>query len=256
MAGSVPLVSTAIVTAPKDYTLPQSQEIIPLAVTANIDGSGAGVTWFPALQCLAPNGTVMWTAVKDSVAAGGSADVSWFPGVVPVAQATPPAGGGTPSVATFYRSAAAGDAAQSIAGGGGSHTLAWPHAALPSDGSITGPSAFNFITINIDCMAIMWLRVAWEDGAYEKTAIIGTTSRIVQADVVSQSNYWPGASPLNTDLKDWVVDGIPNAFRAGNISFAYAVNGDAVAHDVTDAYLVYYVWPATGYNGNIPGWPQ
>lgn len=81
MAGSVPIVSSAVAAAPKDYTVPQAQEIIPLAVTAAMDGTGAASTFFPALQLLAPDGTVMWTAIGQAVAAGASADVSWFPGL-------------------------------------------------------------------------------------------------------------------------------------------------------------------------------
>lgn len=79
----VPIVNRASVTAPKDYTLPQSQEIILKAVKADIDGTGAGGTWLPALQLVSNNGDVMWTACDTSSpqAAGGSVTVTWFPGV-------------------------------------------------------------------------------------------------------------------------------------------------------------------------------
>lgn len=79
----VPIVNRATTTAPKDYTLPQSQEILLRAVRADIDGTGAAGVFLPALQLLSPDGVVMWTAVDPnlSVAAGASASVSWFPGV-------------------------------------------------------------------------------------------------------------------------------------------------------------------------------
>ena len=77
----VPIINRATVTAPKDYTLPQSQEILLKAVRAEFDGTSAASAFLPALQLVSNNGDVMWTAVLPSttVAAGGSASVNWFP---------------------------------------------------------------------------------------------------------------------------------------------------------------------------------
>lgn len=79
----VPIVNRATITAPKDYTLPQSQEILLKSVRADIDGTGAAGSFLPALQLLSSDGLVMWTAVDTSSpqAAGVSASVTWFPGV-------------------------------------------------------------------------------------------------------------------------------------------------------------------------------
>lgn len=47
-----------------------------------MDGSGAGSSWYPCLQLVDPGGHVMFDAVSPNVvAAGASADVSWFPHV-------------------------------------------------------------------------------------------------------------------------------------------------------------------------------
>lgn len=80
---SVPLRSTANVAAPKDYSIPAAQVIRLLSVRAEYDGSGSAAAWLPALQILDNNGNVLATAADPavSVAAGASADVSWFPGV-------------------------------------------------------------------------------------------------------------------------------------------------------------------------------
>jgi hypothetical protein len=85
MAGDVPIVNRPSLAAPKDYLIPGTQEIILRSVGAAFDGSGSASSFLPALQLLAPDGTVMFTAVdpNNSVAAGASADVSWFPGVTP-----------------------------------------------------------------------------------------------------------------------------------------------------------------------------
>lgn len=93
----VPIVNRATTTAPKNYTLPQSQEILLKAVSADIDGTGAAGTFLPALQMVSNNGDVMWTAIDSSqtIAAGGSASVTWFPGVKG-AGFTPTPGTGVP----------------------------------------------------------------------------------------------------------------------------------------------------------------
>jgi hypothetical protein len=78
----VPIVRPTTEAAPKDYEIPAAQEIAPLAVRALVDGSGAGSAFVPALQLISPGGQVMWTApTSETVAAGASADVSWFPRV-------------------------------------------------------------------------------------------------------------------------------------------------------------------------------
>jgi hypothetical protein len=65
---------------PKDYTLSGAQGIVLKCVRAVVDGTGAGSAFLPTLQLLDPNGNVMWEGVPfTTVAAGGSADVTWFP---------------------------------------------------------------------------------------------------------------------------------------------------------------------------------
>lgn len=66
--------------APRDYTIPGAQEILPKSVRAVMDGTSAAGTWYPCLQILDPGGNVMVSAISTSaLAAGASADVSWFP---------------------------------------------------------------------------------------------------------------------------------------------------------------------------------
>ena len=78
----LPIVIPDTAAAPKDYTLSGTQELALKTVRALIDGSGAASAFLPTLQLLDPNGHVMWEgATSDTVAAGGSADVSWFPGL-------------------------------------------------------------------------------------------------------------------------------------------------------------------------------
>ena len=78
----VAIVNRAVISAPKTYTLGANEELALKAVRAVIDGTGAGGSFLPTLQLVAPDETVMWeSAPTGSIAAGGSADVSWFPGL-------------------------------------------------------------------------------------------------------------------------------------------------------------------------------
>ena len=89
----VPLVNRASISAPKDYTLPQAQSIVLRAVQAEIDGTSAAGTFLPVVQLISDAGDVMWTALdrNTTIAAGGTATVTWFPNVKPEASSS---GGG------------------------------------------------------------------------------------------------------------------------------------------------------------------
>jgi hypothetical protein len=76
----VALLAPAVTTAPEGYQVPGAQEIIVKAITASYDGTGAGGSFVPTLQIVAPNGTVVANCpLGSTLAAGASADISWFP---------------------------------------------------------------------------------------------------------------------------------------------------------------------------------
>ena len=254
---SVPITRDGPYAAPYAYQLAASESWTALTISATFDGSGASGSFYPCCSIYTQDGKLVSRDFPSaSVAAGASAEVTYHP-FLRTATSAAPSAGGTPSVATFYRSTfVAGDLPQTIAAGDTAN-LVWAHAKLPSDGSITGPFIGDvYAQMNIGCMADAWLRVGWEDGAYEKAAVLGTNSRIVPADAVTSSSYMAGASPLRVDTNDWVSDAVPAAYEANDLLHAYAINGDTAARDVNEAWLVIRVWPATGYNGGIPGWPQ
>ena len=104
---SEPVRSTTVVAAPKDYSIPPSQQIRLLSVRAEFHDNGAGGDWLPALEILDNNGNVLVTAADQGVkvTAGSDADVSWFPGV----KKGGGAGGGAVSYAWGWRDNASGD---------------------------------------------------------------------------------------------------------------------------------------------------
>jgi hypothetical protein len=75
---------------PSNYTLPDTGELRLKAVYAEFDGSGSAGSWLPCVTLISDSGDVIGRAVDPSspVAAGGSADVTFFPGVKGGAAAT------------------------------------------------------------------------------------------------------------------------------------------------------------------------
>jgi len=71
----------AVVSAPFTYTVPGEQLLGLVAVRASFDGSGAAGAFLPSVQIKSAAGAVMVHAEGTSVAAGASADASFFPGV-------------------------------------------------------------------------------------------------------------------------------------------------------------------------------
>ena len=69
-------------TAPAEWVLPASLQILLKNVYASFDGSGAAGSFVPALTIKSDSGHTVGTyPCATTVAAGGSADVTWFPGV-------------------------------------------------------------------------------------------------------------------------------------------------------------------------------
>ena len=67
--------------APEAYTVPPAQEIIVKAVSATLDGTGASGDFLPMLSIIPPGGVgAIECPMLTTVAAGESAEVSWFPG--------------------------------------------------------------------------------------------------------------------------------------------------------------------------------
>lgn len=77
----VPITRDGPVAVPLDYTVPNGTEIVPVVVTATFNGASAAGPFEPVLELIAPNGLVVGRfPTCTSIAAGGSASVSWFPG--------------------------------------------------------------------------------------------------------------------------------------------------------------------------------
>lgn len=75
------LFAPGVKAAPLIYDVPGGQEIGLKVASATFDGTGAGASWQPAIQIVGPSGQVLRTfALEPALAAGASADVTFFPG--------------------------------------------------------------------------------------------------------------------------------------------------------------------------------
>ena len=73
---------TGTASAPTHFTIPGNGQIQPKAIFAHYDGSAAASPFLPALKIISDGGELVGIyPTPTSVAAGGSAEVSWFPRV-------------------------------------------------------------------------------------------------------------------------------------------------------------------------------
>jgi hypothetical protein len=82
------------VAAPGDYRIADAAELLLKGAFATFDGSGAAGPFQPLLRIISDAGSVaLETAADTTVAAGASADASWFPHIAAAAGAAPPPSG-------------------------------------------------------------------------------------------------------------------------------------------------------------------
>jgi hypothetical protein len=75
---------------PTSYTISGTQDLTIVAITASLNGASAAGTWVPAVQIIDPAGVVAATfPLSTTLAAGASADVSWFRGRMNPSTTTP-----------------------------------------------------------------------------------------------------------------------------------------------------------------------
>lgn len=170
------------------------------------------------------------------------------------------AASGVPNIATYYRSANIGDAGLTVVKEATTSVTAipWLHWSLPSDGSFSAPlTAFpNIIPINANGFAIEFLYTQWDAPDFDKAAVLGTDSRIIEADQFALGTAGLGVATTKRNYGDSTSFIRPNAHLNGDTIGAYATNGDTVSHSIVAAYLVIYFWPVPSYtSGDIPGWP-
>ena len=217
----LPIVIPDIASAPKDYTLSGTQELALKTVRALIDGTGAGAAFLPTLQLLDPNGHVMWEgATSSTVAAGGSADVSWFPGL----GGSSGSSSTSPLAETAYLHGLNGGPL-TVPSGSATHNVPWLHfqttntSVFGTDTSAAASPPFHnspgdtFIYLQADGAYLASGLLTWDAGAYAQGMIVDNPGFQWALDSLGSSVAQPEDLPTNASPGDFVTEWGPSSQR-------------------------------------------
>lgn len=190
-----PILDKSVHAAPKQYVVAGAQEIILKGVTASFDGTGAGGSFVPSIQIIDPGGNVIGTyTLGQTLTAGASADVSWFPGVTNVQTPTP----------TTVRDFAAYFGDKSCPTGTTSTLLDWSSLRSDPDGLI-GFTA-GVAHVNFDGVYEIWVVTNTQAGVFDSTKEMSLTLTASSASVPvvgiaaeQINNYTMAASAVSTN---------------------------------------------------------
>jgi hypothetical protein len=238
------------------YVVPPAAELRLKMVHAEFRDNGAGVIWVPAVVITSnanlPVGSALDRAV--TVAAGGSADVSWFPYIKAVAAAATT--GVAPAVISYWRDVSLGDAALTVGtGGAGQKNITYVHNALGSSGFLSAPDGFGNVTVNAPCIGLQYLTTTWDAPGYQKGASMSTSSRVVNADLHSLATAGAGFVGAAFNFGDTTLELRPAAYLTNDTFVSTVFQESGANKNVNAAYQVNVLWSAPGYGGGIPGWP-
>lgn len=167
---------------PADWVVPGALDLLLKSIYAEYDGTSAGSSYVPTVELLDDAGrTVGAWPYSSSVAAGASADVTWFPGVVAAAATatvTPVASGNTTTVQTVAA--------------GGNLTIAWD---------------------TVNTVGTGW---SWTSGDPTKVYYAGSGTFATQV-IVSPDTDWPATGTGQIAIGAGVTDSGTNYFNIAGL---------------------------------------
>lgn len=160
VASDLVLTRDGPVAVPLSYVVPQQGELLPLTVRATLDGTSAATAFYASVQVIAPSGRIMGNYISTAIAAGASADVTWFR--MRNLPCPPPAPSPNP-LGTLWAwwdfsdtttlTVAAGKISQIADKTGGGHTLGQAVAAKqPGQSPLNGLNAGLFVSASDTCL--------------------------------------------------------------------------------------------------------
>lgn len=178
---------------PALFTIPGNGQIRPKTIFAHYDGSGAASAFYPAIKIISDGGqTIGIYPTTFTVAAGGSAEVSWFPGLaVPtlaVQGATIQAYWGLPPAADFTWTGPAGGNVNSNFPTNNTFTKLLDSSALFINfaGDFTPGAAEDLITLGVFLNGGNRINVGSASlGGYGFMTVVGSTLRGIPGDPVA-----------------------------------------------------------------------
>lgn len=229
--------------APLDYVVPNAQAIVPLAVNATFDGSGATGNWLPVLELYSDSGQVIARTFPSSpIDAGGSAECTFAPFL---RDAGGGAGSGVVSQARYSTHDA--DPDQSV-GAGGQAYVQWYNFAA-SDTSIfgsaqraaptvrTNTAGDDVVWVNAKGIYVMLCGLLWDGlatrGQVECMDGGGADHHHALPNNYRQTTDFGVGTPVRWtyDSCAYFVNAIPSGLHVS------AINGDSTPRSITDVYL-------------------
>jgi hypothetical protein len=175
------LVSGVSTTLPEAYPVPSTQEIVPKSVTAIFDGSAAATGFVPVLRFISDAGIeVAVCEAPVTVAAGGSARVSWFPG-----GGIDLSGTGT---ATGIGARIQNNLGQTIATDTWT-TLAYERTIYDTDGMVNLAADNTKLTVNTSGLYLVAASTQWQNNNAGKRMLAVTHNDVMTNVAISEDNY-------------------------------------------------------------------
>lgn len=216
-----PILDASVASAPKSYVVAGAQEIILKGVTASFNGTGAAGSYVPAVQIIDPAGNVIGTyTLGSTLAAGASADVSWFPGVG--------LGGSSSAGGITLLDYVEITAAVTVTGGVGAQTVILTGNPLVLDGSTRIRVEVGTPQFDLTQPGNLLVDV-WEDSTdlgriMDLDIAIGATLSDLGIGGSVSRFYTPAAGTHTYTVRGWTTTGAPFPFFQGGPGLVTAGN--------------------------------
>lgn len=232
--------------APEGYTVPNTVELIPKAVSAVFDGTGASGNFVPIVEIVSDGGVVVAQSPASQVSAGGQAEVSWFPRV---------GGSASSGINTLPYAVLRKNGSQTI-GAGATVDLIWDDFRTTNDSVFSWLSAFpETLHVHETGLYQWWLSVAPDIGFDWPAAGTGNINfyglvlpggtgnveNLSSRDVFAQYPYVTEETGQTSNDGTFVTSlGLENVNTAGTAN-GVVVNNTAADWDIRPEAIIYFV---------------
>src|SRR5579859_5140760 len=250
---------TGTVSTPADYVIPTGAELILKGAYAHFDGTSAAGSFVPLLRIISNAGSVSLEAVADTtIAAGASADVTWFPRVAGTGS-----GGAATSGAVAYLTGDTGAIASGASARVGFTSFHATDTTVFGTSTLTGQSppfhnaaGDTYLYGTAKGFYLAFAMTAWASGL-AITAVLSDDGLQWDLNVVGAANQ-PSEIVPNKSVSGGSIG--PASVRmfyvdASDTPMTTSINcqnGDTASHQVTGATLaVHYIGTPTGLLNSV-----
>lgn len=241
---------TGTVSVPADYRIPESAELLLKNAYAHFDGSGAAGSYLPLIRIISDAGSTVVEAVSDTtIAAGASADASWFPHLAAASSAsagtTPVVAIGVTSLVTVPTVAAGGTSLVTFSTVGSSDTSKAYWAASQGTPPTAAPPRI-WLHFKSPAKGTVWVQASciWPAGTKIDSRIFSPNGFDIPHDGWDSFSGYDAAAVAADGPQ--LMDATYMSFNVSNADVPIAVrltNSDAVASAPESVQLCAIYWP-------------